>query len=68
MDFDDPQVLVTVRIAYVAVQALILATYYYVSYKVRGRKRTLLSRIVLTQKWVVQIKAKNDLTVLKYGA
>lgn len=36
MDFDDPQVLVTVRIAYVAVQALILATYYYVSYKVRG--------------------------------
>lgn len=36
MDFDDPQVLVGVRIAYVSVQALILAAYYYVSYKVRG--------------------------------
>ena len=36
MDFDDPQVLVSVRIAYVAVQVLILATYYYVSYKVCG--------------------------------
>ncbi|TFY51441.1 hypothetical protein EVJ58_g10562, partial [Rhodofomes roseus] len=37
MDFDDPQVLVSVRIAYVTVQAVILAAYYYVSYKVKQK-------------------------------
>lgn len=35
LDFDDPQVLLGVRIAYVSVHALILVAYYYVSYKVR---------------------------------
>ncbi|KZT65886.1 inorganic phosphate transporter [Daedalea quercina L-15889] len=37
MDFDDPQVLVSVRIAYVTVQAIILGTYYYTSYKIKQK-------------------------------
>ncbi|KAG8895901.1 hypothetical protein FRB99_000287 [Tulasnella sp. 403] len=43
--FEDPEVLFYVRVAYVAVQLVVLGTYYVVSSK---------------------IKAKNDLTVLKY--
>ncbi|KAJ2914334.1 hypothetical protein MD484_g6084, partial [Candolleomyces efflorescens] len=43
--FEDPDVLLYVRIAYVSVQLIVLAVYYYVS---------------------VQVKKKNDLTVLKY--
>ena len=34
IDFDNPQVLLYVRIAYVAVQAFVLGTYYYTSAKV----------------------------------
>ncbi|PCH42704.1 inorganic phosphate transporter [Wolfiporia cocos MD-104 SS10] len=37
IDFNDPQVLTTVRIAYVAVQAIILATYYFTSYKIKQK-------------------------------
>ncbi|KAI0723705.1 inorganic phosphate transporter [Fomitopsis betulina] len=37
LDFDDPQVLLGVRIAYVSVQALILVAYYYVSYKIKQK-------------------------------
>jgi hypothetical protein len=33
--FDDPQTLTYVRIAYVAVQLIVLGTYYYMSSKVR---------------------------------
>jgi len=43
--FEDPQVLLYVRIAYVSVQIIVMGVYYWVS---------------------MQIKAKNDLTVLKY--
>jgi len=43
--FEDPQILLYVRIAYVAVQLVVLGSYFYVSQK---------------------IKAKNDLTLLKY--
>jgi hypothetical protein len=32
--FDDPQILLYVRVAYVVVQVIILGTYYYVSMKV----------------------------------
>ncbi len=34
INFDDPQVLNIVRLAYVAVQAIVLGTYYYTSMKV----------------------------------
>ena len=35
IDFEDPQILTYVRIAYVAVQVIVLGTYYYTSMKVR---------------------------------
>lgn len=38
--FDDPVTLNYVRIAYVAVQVIILGTYYYISMKVLRRLRT----------------------------
>lgn len=61
--FEDPQVLLYVRVAYVAVQVIILGTYYYVSMKVcsikADNKKTLFGTL--------QIKQKNDLTTLKYG-
>lgn len=68
MPFDDPQVLVYVRIAYVATQAIVLGVYYFVAQQVRlpslCSSRT---RAGLTcAPW--QIKKKNDQTVLKYGA
>ncbi|KZT06099.1 inorganic phosphate transporter [Laetiporus sulphureus 93-53] len=37
VDFSDPQILMGVRIAYVAVQIIILGTYYYVSYKIKQK-------------------------------
>ncbi|KAH9925494.1 inorganic phosphate transporter [Fomitopsis serialis] len=37
LDFDDPQVLLGVRIAYVTVQAVILGAYYYASYKIKQK-------------------------------
>ncbi|KAI0090193.1 inorganic phosphate transporter [Irpex rosettiformis] len=37
INFDDPQVLMYVRIAYVAVQAFVLGTYYYTSAKIKQK-------------------------------
>lgn len=37
--FEDPQVLIYVRIAYVATQAVVLAVYYYVAQQVRAPPR-----------------------------
>jgi len=37
IDFNDPQILNIVRIAYVSVQAIILATYYYTSIKIKQK-------------------------------
>lgn len=64
---DDPQVLVYIRIAYVAVQVVVLGTYYWVSSQVRGLVGPCISCQILSI-YALQIKAKNDTTVLKYGA
>jgi hypothetical protein len=62
---DNPEVLVYVRVAYVASQVIILGMYYYVSLQV----------IILSARAAAfahqlcdeQVKKKNDTTVLKYG-
>ena len=59
--FDNPQVLDYVRIAYVASQAFALLVYYYTSSKVSPKF------VDLPASHVLQIKAKNDQTMLKYG-
>ena len=70
--FDNPDVLLYVRIGYVASQLLTLGVYYYMSVKVRAPLRPLLrfaaDGVRCMCVCVVQIKAKNDQTVLKYGA
>ncbi|KAG6902086.1 hypothetical protein C0995_004437 [Termitomyces sp. Mi166 len=59
--FDDPQVLVYVRIAYVAAQVIVIATYYFVSLKVLFFLFHPARLLTLSQ-----VKAKNDQSVLKY--
>ncbi len=61
--FDDPDVLNYARIGYLATQFIILGIYYYVSMTVRC---TLCAR-EFTEYSAIQIKRKNDQTVLKYG-
>ena len=62
--FDDPDVLNYVRIGYVASQVIILGVYYLTSLRVCS-----FSSIMSNSRADVylQIKAKNDQTVLKYG-
>jgi hypothetical protein len=59
--FDDPVILNYVRIGYVTAQVTILATYYWVSLTVR------LLALLYSFLTVLQVKRKNDQTVLKYG-
>ncbi len=53
------------RIAYVVTQVTVLAVYYYVGQQVRVLLRPDGTRLFTRR---LQIKKKNDLTVLKYGA
>jgi hypothetical protein len=62
--FDDPQVLEYVRIGYIASQAIALVVYYYASSKVCIN----LPFSDSSTPPMCQIKAKNDQTMLKYGA
>lgn len=70
IDFNDPQVLLYVRVFYVAVQVIVLGIYYYATLKVRPKSareaRHLSSLAELTLPLAAQIKQKNDLKVLKY--
>lgn len=63
---DNPEVLVYVRVAYVASQVIILGMYYYVSLQVIVL-RAQAGGVFAHQLWDEQIKKKNDTTVLKYG-
>ena len=63
--FDNPQVLLAVRVAYVVTQVVVLGVYYYISTKVCAGLRYLSLHELIFHKY--QIKAKNDQTVLKYG-
>lgn len=61
--FDDPQVLLYVRIGYVVAQLTVLGVFYYVSTLVRR-----FSCLLDCPSPLSQVKKKNDMTVLKYGA
>jgi hypothetical protein len=61
--FDDPQVLLYVRAAYVIVQVVILGTYYLVSLRVKNYMSLRMHFLTL----LAQVKKKNDMTTLKYG-
>jgi len=72
IDFEDPQVLLYVRILYVGAQLLSLGIYYFATLKVNpfscslSRLREKIANIHFRFSQPQKIKQKNDLKVLKY--